>query len=175
MCFLQQLFCFIKIALNYIFLFCTQINWIKLFVGSTYFLACSLQNRFPEIYDIKEHMDVTAEAICSIMTKVEMAKDIHLHMWNVFAISSGKCFATWIRQMQSKPNCSLQTGWFIGYKFIKQFYKFIKQFWLNLPHSNGKYFPDQMVFLFNIWKWRSFVISTFAIIGEIGSAVLYVA
>ena len=84
--FCNNFFCCIKNALNcnYNFVFYLKCNWIKLFVGSTYFPACSLQNRFPEIYDIKEHMDVTAEAICSIMTKVEMAKDIQLHMRNVF-------------------------------------------------------------------------------------------
>ena len=40
------------------------------------------------------------EAISSIMTKVEMAKDIHLQMWKLFAI--WKC-GTLSGQIQSTP------------------------------------------------------------------------
>ena len=55
-----------------------------------------------------------------------------------------KCFCYLIWKMfchranAIKPDCSLQTGWSISYK--------VKQFGLNLPHSNGKCFSDQMAF-----------------------------
>ena len=41
------------------------------------------------------------EAISSIMTKVEMAKDIHFQIEKRCRLQMWKCFATWIRQMQS--------------------------------------------------------------------------
>ena len=55
-------------------------------------------------------MQGQAGAISSIMTKNEMAKDIHLQMWKVFAICKCENFLT----IQSKPDCGLVNYWLVG-------------------------------------------------------------
>ena len=50
-----------------------------------------------------------AEGVSSTMTKVEIAKDIHLQMWKVFDIWCGKCFAILVGQIQSKQIYRLVT------------------------------------------------------------------
>ena len=59
-------------------------------------------------------MQGQAEAISPIMTKVEMAKDIHLHMWKVFAICKCEDFLTFEGANQSKPDYGLVTYWPVG-------------------------------------------------------------
>ena len=79
-------------------------------------------------------MQGQAGAISSIMTKVEMAKYIHLHMWKVFAICKCENFLTfeWANSIETRLwTYNLLTGWSISYKSLKQF-----QF--NLPHQMAK-------------------------------------
>ena len=42
------------------------------------------------------------------------------------------CYSAWATLIKTKlQNCNWQTGQFISYKYVNQF-------WLNLPHPNGK-------------------------------------
>ena len=61
------------------------------------------------MYEIANHMhfvpshSAKMEAISSIMTKVEMVKDIHLQMWKLFAICKcDKVFAMWVGEFNQK-------------------------------------------------------------------------
>ena len=56
-----------------------------------------------------------AEAISSVMTKVEMAKYFHLQVWKNFAIWGANSIAT------NLWKCVLRTNQSISYKSIKQF------------------------------------------------------
>ena len=62
-----------------------------------------------------------------IMTKVEMAKDIHLHMWNFFAIY--KCENLLPFEGENSIETNLQTSNLMAGQFIS--YKSVKQFFLN--------------------------------------------
>ena len=46
--------------------------------------------------------DRASEGVSSILTKVEIAKDIHLQMWKKIDIWSGKRFAICLGQIQQK-------------------------------------------------------------------------
>ena len=79
------------------------------------------------------------------MAKVEMAKDMDLQLWNLFAIWASSCNV---------------------YPFT-----FVKTKRLILPEGvqMAKCFPDQTAKSFCICKWRYCAISTFGILKEIAS------
>ena len=85
-------------------------------------------------------LSARTEAISYIMTKVEMAKHIHLQMWTLFAI--------WAY--------SIETNFDLHIKL--QFFK--NQFQLSLLPKIAKN---------HICKWKSFAISNFVIIEEMAS------
>ena len=57
----------------------------------------------------KIRVKMMQEPISSIITKVEMAKDIHLQMWFFLDIWCGKLFAIWKGQIPLKPIYALVT------------------------------------------------------------------
>ena len=86
---------------------------------------------------------VDPEAIFYSMTRVEMAKDIHLQMWKCFAIGSGKLFDIWMGQIQSKL--------FYGLASLRVICLSIVFDWI-CPLQMAKYFPDKKATNFQILK-----------------------
>ena len=66
-------------------------------------------------------------AFSSIISKVEMEKDIHVHMWKNFAIC--KCENLLPFDGENSIETNLQTSYLLAGQSIS--YKSVKQFWLN--------------------------------------------
>ena len=82
----------------------------------------------------------TAENISSTMTKVELAKYIHLQMWTLFVIDVEN-FLHLVMANSIENNllaCNSWTGRSVSYKFVNWF-------WLNLPYPNSKMFSTSNV------------------------------
>ena len=67
----------------------------------------------------KIRVKMMQEPISSVITKVEMAKDIHLQMWKRFAISNAKIFCHLKEQIQLKLFYGLVNYGPASYKFLK--------------------------------------------------------
>ena len=78
-----------------------------------------------------------SEAISSIMTKVEMPKDIHLQIWKLFAVFKCEKILRW--KIQTKPIYELVI-------YCLAFY--------------SSFLPPQMANIFHTWKWQN--VFTFA-------------
>ena len=99
--------------------------------------------------------DRNTEGIYSTMTKVEMAKDIYFQILFFFDISSGKHFAIWIGQVQSKLIFRLVT-----YELAKlQVHKLVL-----ITFALPKKFSTSNVKKILHFRWISFAILTFFIV-----------
>ena len=83
----------------------------------------------------KKIRQTAAEGISSIMTKVEMAKYIHLQMWKLFIICKCDFFSIWgANSIETNlQTCNLPIGQSISYKSFR-----LKAVSIEFAPSNGK-------------------------------------